>query len=256
MFEFPESISNLTAYFLIFASMATSFITSAFGIGGGAILLGLLAVKLPPVALLPIHGIVQVGSNLGRTIIFFKDIKKDTLIPFTVGTIIGSTIGGSIFTQIDTWLLQLSISLFILWSVYGKFPIIGSRQITIGGMFSGFMTMFFGASGPLVAGMVKTLKLEPVRYLATHSALMSIQHLIKAVVFGFVGFAYSEYFLLIFLMIISGFAGTILGKKILVKYGSKYFKLILNATLTIIAIYLLWNAITISKIFNDLNLFA
>ena len=51
-------------------------------------------------------------------------------------------------------------------------------------------------------------------------------------------------------MIISGFAGTILGKKILVKYGSKYFKIILNATLTIIAIYLLWNAITMSKILD------
>ena len=63
-------------------------------------------------------------------------------------------------------------------------------------------------------------------------------------------------FYLFFLMIISGFAGTILGKKILVKYGSKYFKIILNSTLTIIAIYLLWNAITISKILNDLNLFA
>ena len=85
---------------------------------------------------------------------------------------------------------------------------------------------------------------------------MCIRDRIKAVVFGFVGFAYSEYFLLIFLMIISGFAGTILGKKILVKYGSKYFKLILNVTLTIIAIYLLWNAITLSKIFNDINLFA
>ena len=147
-------------------------------------------------------------------------------------------------------MLQLSISLFILWSVYGKIPIIGSKQITIGGAFSGFMTMFFGASGTLVAGMVKTLNLEPVRHLATHSALMSIQHLIKAVVFGFVGFAYSEYFLLIFFMIISGFAGTILGKKILVKYGSKYFKIILNATLTIIAIYLLWNAIIMSKILD------
>ena len=247
MFEFPESISDLTAYFLIFASMATSFITSAFGIGGGAILLGLLAVKLPPVALLPIHGIVQVGSNLGRTIIFFKDIKKEALIPFTIGTIIGSIIGGSIFIQINAWLLQLSISLFILWSVYGKIPIIGSKQITIGGAFSGFMTMFFGASGTLVAGMVKTLNVEPVRHLATHSALMSIQHLIKSVGFGF---AFSEYFLLIFLMIISGFAGTILGKKILVKYGSKYFKIILNATLTIIAIYLLWNAIIMSKILD------
>ena len=39
----------------------------------------------------------------------------------------------------------------------------------------------------------------------------------KVVVFGFVGFAYSEYFLLILLMIISGFVGTILGKNILVE---------------------------------------
>jgi uncharacterized membrane protein YfcA len=256
MLEFPESISNLTAYFLIFSSMVTSFFTSAFGIGGGAILLGLLAIKLPPVALLPIHGIVQIGSNLGRTIIFLKDVKKDILIPFTLGTIIGSIIGGSIFIQIDAWLLQSSIALFILWSVYGKIPIIGSKQITIGGAFSGFMTMFFGASGTLVAGMVKTLNLEPVRHLATHSALMSIQHLIKVVVFGFVGFAYYEYFLLIFLMIISGFVGTILGKKILVKYGSKYFKIILNVTLTVIALYLLWNAIVMSKAFDKINLFA
>ena len=57
-------------------------------------------------------------------------------------------------------------------------------------------------------------------------------------------------------MIISGFVGTILGKKILVKYGSKYFKLILNATLAIIATYLFWNVIITSKIIDDLNLFA
>jgi len=47
-----------------------------------------------------------------------------------------------------------------------------------------------------------------------------------------------------------------LGKKILVKYGSKYFKFILNAILTMIAIYLLWNAIIMSKAFDNLNLFA
>ena len=71
--------------------------------------------------------------------------------------------------------------------------------------------MFFGASGPLVAGIVKTLKLEPVRNLATHSALMSMQHFIKVLFFGFLGFSYSEYFILIFLMIIGGFLGTIVG---------------------------------------------
>ena len=156
MFEMPGELSEFTIYFLIIASMVTSFISSAFGIGGGAILIGLLAIKLPPFALLPIHGVVQIGSNFGRTLIFLKDVKRDVLVPFCIGTILGSILGGTFFVQIEPWLLQLIVALFILWSVFGKIPAIGRTHVVFGGMFSGFFTMFFGASGTLVAGMVKT----------------------------------------------------------------------------------------------------
>ena len=246
MFEIPLEISEFTIYFLIIASMVTSFISSAFGIGGGAVLIGLLALKLPPFALLPIHGIVQIGSNFGRSLIFLKDIKRDVLIPFSIGTILGSLLGGTFFIQIEPWLLQLIVAIFILWSVFGKIPAIGATHVVFGGIFSGFFTMFFGASGTLVAGMVKTMKLEPVKHTATHSALMTIQHLTKVIIFGFVGFAYSEYFLLIILMIVSGFIGTLIGKKFLIKFGKKYFKLVLNTILTLIAFNLIWNAIKMS----------
>jgi uncharacterized membrane protein YfcA len=97
--------------------------------------------------------------------------------------------------------------------------------------------------------MVKTMKLEPIKHLATHSALMTIQHFIKVIVFGFIGFAYAEYSLLIIAMIISGFIGTLIGKKVLVKLGHKYFKIVLNVVLTLISLNLIWNAITISNIF-------
>ena len=160
----PTELSEFTVYFLILASMMTSFISAAFGIGGGAILLGFLALKLPPIALLPIHGIVQIGSNLGRAVIFFKDIKRGPLIPFGIGTILGASLGGSLFVQIEPWLLQLSVAIFILWSVFGKIPAIGSTHIIFGGMFSGFLTMFFGASGAIVAGMVKIMKLNPINH--------------------------------------------------------------------------------------------
>ena len=242
----PVELTEFTIYFLIIASMVTSFISSAFGIGGGAVLIGLLALKLPPFALLPIHGIVQIGSNFGRSLIFLKDIKRDVLIPFSIGTILGSLLGGTFFIQIEPWLLQLIVAIFILWSVFGKIPAIGATHVVFGGIFSGFFTMFFGASGTLVAGMVKTMKLVPVKHTATHSALMTIQHLIKVIIFGFVGFAYAEYFLLITSMIISGFVGTLIGKKFLIKFGKKYFKLVLNTILTLIAFNLIWNAIKMS----------
>ena len=211
----------------------------------------MLAIKLPPFALLPIHGIVQIGSNFGRTIIFLKDIKKDVIIPFSLGTILGSFLGGTFFVQIEPWLLQLIVAVFILWSVFGKIPAVGASHITLGGIFSGFFTMFFGASGTLVAGMVKTMKLEPVNHLATHSALMTIQHSAKVVIFGFVGFAYAEYFFLIAGMIISGFIGTVIGKKILIKFGKKYFKIVLNTILTLIALNLVWNSIKMSGYLNS-----
>ncbi|MDC0227311.1 sulfite exporter TauE/SafE family protein [Alphaproteobacteria bacterium] len=246
MFEMPVELSEFTIYFLIIASMVTSFISSAFGIGGGAVLIGLLALKLPPFALLPIHGIVQIGSNFGRSLIFLKDIKRDVLIPFSIGTILGSLLGGTFFIQIEPWLLQLIVAIFILWSVFGKIPAIGATHVVFGGIFSGFFTMFFGASGTLVAGMVKTMKLAPVNHTATHSALMTIQHLIKVIIFGIVGFAYGEYFILITSMIISGFIGTLIGKKFLIKFGKKYFKLVLNFILTLIAFNLIWNALKMS----------
>jgi uncharacterized membrane protein YfcA len=42
--------------FLVFSAGATSFITAAAGIGGGVMLLAILATTLPPIALIPVHG--------------------------------------------------------------------------------------------------------------------------------------------------------------------------------------------------------
>jgi uncharacterized membrane protein YfcA len=52
-------------------------------------------------------------------------------------------------------------------------------------------------------------------------------------------------------MIISGFIGTIIGKKILIKFGKKYFKLVLNTILTLIALNLVWNSIKMSGYLNS-----
>ncbi len=238
---FPEELSNFGIIFLIFSSMFTSFISAAFGIGGGAVFLGLSAIYLNPIALLPVHGSVQIGSNFGRMLVMLKSVYKSPILPFLVGSFIGSSFGGLMFVQFPSWIIQIVVGSFILWTVYGKIPSIKSKYIVFGGIFSSFLTMFFGATGPFIAGMVKTMKLDPLSHTATHSALMTIQHAIKVFIFGFMGFNFSEYVYLIFIMIITGFIGTLLGKNILINYGQKYFKIILNSILTIISIYLILN---------------
>ncbi len=62
----PEGLSQAAFWAIMVASFVGSFITAAFGIGGGALLLAIMATLMPPAALIPVHGVVQAGSNAGR----------------------------------------------------------------------------------------------------------------------------------------------------------------------------------------------
>lgn len=55
--------SDTTTITMILASFFTSAITAAMGIGGGVVLMAIMAVFLPVSALVPVHGIVQMASN-------------------------------------------------------------------------------------------------------------------------------------------------------------------------------------------------
>ena len=65
----PPGLDGMTAAILIAVSFFTSALTAAFGIGGGVAMLGALAGTVPPAVIIAVHGVVQVGSNLGRAII-------------------------------------------------------------------------------------------------------------------------------------------------------------------------------------------
>ena len=99
-FYLPDGISNLVAISMIVLSFFTSFLSAAFSIGGGIVMLAVLSPLLPTSSLIPVHGIIQLGSNFGRAILLFKYIKRDTILPYAIGSIVGSFLGASIFTNI------------------------------------------------------------------------------------------------------------------------------------------------------------
>ena len=236
----PPAMTLLDAGLLVMASLVTSFITAAFGIGGGVVLLVFLALVLPPVALIPVHGIVQLGSNAGRACIMLKEVMWRPILPFVVGAMIGAGLGGMVVVQLPPWVVQLALGVFIIWAVFAKLPPIQQRYVLLGGVVSSFLTMFFGATGNFIAAMVKSMNLDPVPHVATHSLMMTFQHLIKVLIFGLVGFQFGPYMILIFGMVISGFIGTVIGSRFLTKAGGRYFKPVLNTILFLAATRLIW----------------
>ena len=236
----PPAMPLLDAGLLVTASLVTSFISAAFGIGGGFTLIALLALLLPPAALIPVHGIVQLGSNAGRVGIMLKQVVWRPVMPFVIGTVTGAGLGAVVVVQLPPWAVQLALGVFIIWAVFAKLPPIQQRYILFGGVVSSFLTMFFGATGNFIAAMVKSMNLDPVPHVATHSLMMTFQHLVKVSIFGLIGFQFGPYMVLIFGMVISGFIGTVIGSRFLTKAGGRYFKPVLNTILFLAAARLIW----------------
>jgi hypothetical protein len=60
---------------LTVASFATAFIGVFTGTAGGLILLAVMAMVMPPAALIPVHTVVQLGSGVTRTMIMCLEAR-------------------------------------------------------------------------------------------------------------------------------------------------------------------------------------
>ncbi len=237
----PEAVGTLDVAVLVASSFATSFVSASLGIGGGLILVAIAGLTLPAAAVIPVHGVVQLGSNAGRTLLMRDHVDRAILVPFLLGSAVGAGVGGLIAVELPPAALQLVLACFILWSAWGRTPAFGGgRASAFGGAASALFGMFVGATGPMIAAMLKTLRLGRLEHVATHAACMTGQHLLKVLAFGALGFGFAAYAGLIVLMIAAGFAGTWAGRHVLLRRGDTDFHRVLAVLLTILALRLLW----------------
>lgn len=240
--QLPSDVTPALFTWLLGASFVGSFITVAFGIGGGALLLAVLASLMPPAALIPVHGVVQLAANISRLVLLIRHVFWPALPLFAVGSVLGSGIGGLIVVELSPRWVQAGVGLFILWSVLSQPPAWLRRWPVITGAISSFLTMFFGATGLFVAGYTKSQKLPRHGHVATHSALMTIQHTLKVVIFGMLGFAFGVWWLVIAGMTLAGVAGTLAGRFMLNWLSDMHFRRALDAILILISLRLIWVA--------------
>ncbi|WP_221799972.1 sulfite exporter TauE/SafE family protein [Oceanobacter mangrovi] len=242
----PADLTLATSIFLIIAAGFTSFMTASLGIGGGLLLLALMASTVPVAALIPVHGLVQLGSNGNRALMTRQHIDWNMLKLFSVGAVIGALIASAVVVQLPLSVIQFAVAGFILFLVWGNKP--GKADLGSGGrIFAGalttFLTMFVGATGPLVAGFVHRNNYSKLQLTSTFATCMTLQHSFKAVVFTAVGFAFFEWLPLVILMIASGALGTWVGLKLLNKIPAERFKQIFKVLITVLALRLIWQGI-------------
>jgi uncharacterized membrane protein YfcA len=243
---FLDALSPLSAGLnlaLVLLSMLTSAISASVGIGGGTLLIIVMAQAMPPLALIPVHGMVQLGSNLGRAGMTWRHIDRNVLAAFLPGVVLGALAAAWLLIRLPSGVLELAIAAFVLYACWG--PSLPRRRLGKGatllaGAVTTLLSSLIGASGPLVGAFIKHSQTTPFARVATFAACMSLQHLSKAFVFGFAGFVFRDWLGLMAAMIAAGLLGTWLGLKLLGGLSAERFDSLFRWVLTLLALRLLW----------------
>jgi len=242
---------------LITSAFVTSSISAVLGMGGGIILLGVMAIIIPNgYMVIALHGIIQLISNTTRTFVFRKYLIKDLVKEFLIGAIIGAGLSAIIIfllikifevssaSEIKVDFLKPLIGIFIIWYLFLKGQKKGkeSKSFIKVGSISGLASIFVGATGPLIAPFFLNSNLTKENIIANKAACQMITHLTKIPLFiFFFNVSYIQEYKLLLPLIIAVFIGTNFGKKILDMIPEKLFIKLFKTALFIIAIKLIFS---------------
>ena len=108
----------MTELFLGIVTFFTSTIAAIVGLGGGMMLIAILPSFLPINALIPVHGLTQMTSNLSRAVFGYKDVQYEVIPKFLLGSFLGIGIFASILSFISLEYVPLFIGVYILLSLW------------------------------------------------------------------------------------------------------------------------------------------
>ena len=230
---------TLDALVLIALSFLTSACTATVGLGGGIVLRAVMPSFLPAAAVIPVHGAVQVSSNLSRIWFGRHHAYWPIFWAFLAGSVIGAASGTQLVVRFSPDNLPLILGSFILLVTWLPVPQRAFRvpgHFTVLGLVQTVLSLFVGATGPLTNAFLLRERLERDVLVVTHALFMTATHLLKVVVFGVAGFAFAPYLPLIGGTIVAVTAGSYAGTWLRGRLPERLFRAVLKALVTVLAL--------------------
>lgn len=106
--------------FLGLVTFFTSTVAGVIGLGGGMMLIAILPSFVPVNALIPVHALTQMSSNLSRAVFGYKDVKLEVIPKFLLGSMIGISFFAGILYFISLEYVPLFIGAYILLSLWSS----------------------------------------------------------------------------------------------------------------------------------------
>lgn len=237
-------MTPLTIVFLAISVLLTAVISGVVGMAGGVTLLSLMTFFLKFEVIVPLHGIVQLTSNLSRFLFLKKFIHRKIALFFFIGAPLGTLLAYTIITSIPSKkYVFIPMACLIFYTLFKpkKLPplMIPLWGFSFLGLLTGLLAPLIGATGPLLAPFFLRDDLTKEEIVATKAVAQMFTHLLKIPLFIKLAFPYQDYALPLAIMVVCAFIGTKLGVMLLGKVSEGLFKKIYQFALLIAGIRIL-----------------
>jgi uncharacterized membrane protein YfcA len=213
-------MSVVTALVLLVSALFTAVLSGVVGMGGGMVLLAVMTSLMPASIVVPIHGVVQLGSNSTRTLVFLGHVNWRIFRYYAPFMAIGVVLATQVWSGDKLSSFKPFIGVFILVFLLSRrykprwrnppmlvYPLLG--------VCTGFLAMFVGATGPFVAPFFLRDDLDKEGVIATKAVCQSAGHVMKIPAFIALGFDYGTHKWLLLGLLVMVILGTLVGKKLL-----------------------------------------
>lgn len=228
---------------LIVAALVASAVSGTLGMGGGVLLLAVLASVLDPIAVVPIHGVVQLASNCTRFLALRKNVTWRIVALYATTMPIGAWLAVRVYQGAGTvWFkpaIGALIATFLVWDRFKPERLQLPKWVFLpAGVVGGFLTVSVGASGPFLAAFFLRDDLERREIVATKATIQTFGHLLKIPAFLSLGFDYRAHALTILPLIGCVIVGTFLGTALLKRLPEALFRRVFRFVLALLALRL------------------
>ena len=171
--------------------LAAGSVTTVAGIGGGMLLVLVLAVMKDPATALAITAPALLLGNVHRLVMFRRAVRVSVVWRFIVGALPGAVLGALFAAAVPAsfirWSLaaMVGVSLLTAWRM-PRFQLRPGAMLPAGALIGG-LTGTSGGAGILAAPVLLSMKLSGEAFVATISACVSVMHVGRLIGYGVAG---------------------------------------------------------------------
>jgi uncharacterized membrane protein YfcA len=181
-------VGLLTSLFLLAAAFGTATLSGVFGMAGGLVLMGALALVLPVKAAFVTHGLLQLVANGWRAILHRRHLRWDIVGVYALASLIAGAVVTAIAFTPSKPLLYLLLGLIpaVLWLPQRWIRLDAAKpaQAFASGLLVTGVNLTAGVAGPLLDIFFVRTELTRHAIVATKAATQVFSHLAKIVVYG------------------------------------------------------------------------